>query len=113
MKTTANTEFDFDSFRNDIINNEKFDTFKTKYGFKTRKEIDLQIYELIKLDKKFYDYNHEPVVRGLPVYESKDGFVKISDKKVNEFKSSLGLNKLEFADIKLDGNQIIIEVKAA
>lgn len=112
-ETTTKTTFDFDSFRNDINNNEKFETFKTKYGFKTRQELDLQLLKLMRLDGQFYEYKSDPVVRSVPVYESKDGFVKISQRKVEEIKSSLGLQKLEFDDIKLDGNQIIIEVKAA
>lgn len=113
MTKKTKTPFDFDSFRTDIINNEKFEHFKKTYGFKTRKEVDLKLVALMRLDKKFYDYKSDPVIKSDAVYESKDGFVKISKRKVEEFKSTLGLEKLVLGEVKLDGNQIIIEVKAA
>jgi hypothetical protein len=113
MAKSIKTNFDFDSFREDIIKNEKFETFKTKYGFKTREKLDIKLLELMRLDGKFYEYTPDPVVRGESVYESKDGFIKIINRKVEEIKSSLGCKKLGFGDIIFDGNTLIIEIKAA
>ena len=112
-KTATKTPFDFESFRIDINNNEKFETFKTKYSFKTRQELDLQLLKLMRLDNQFYEYRSDQASRIIAVYESKDGFIKIHNTKVEEFKSSLGLEELKFSDVRLDGNQIIIEIKAA
>lgn len=112
-KTATKTPFDFDSFRIDINNNEKFETFKAKYGFKTREKLDLRLLELMRLDNRFYEYKSDPTSRVIAVYESKDGFIKIHSTKVEEFKSSLGLEKLEFSDVRLDSTQIIIEIKVA
>jgi len=118
MEKKTNTEFKFpfdvDEFRQDIINNLKFKELKDKYNIKLRLEFDGYIHRLCKLDKKIYDYQHSEVVRGLPVYESKNGWGKISPKEMEKIKSALNCDKLNFEELVFDGKDtIIIEVKAA
>ena len=117
-QTKANTEFKFpfnvDEFRQDIINNVQFKELKEKYNIKLHIELDGYILRLSKLDNKIYDYQHSEVVRGLPVYESKNGWGKISPKEMEKIKSTLQCEKLVFGELVFDGKDtIIIEVKAA
>ena len=114
--STSSPKFPFnvDEFRKDVTNNLKFKELKEKYSIKTRMELDGHLHRLSKLDQKIYDYQHSEVVRGLPVYESKDGFVKISPREVEKIKSVLKCTKLEFGELHFDGqNKITVEVIAA
>ena len=116
MDTNTNSSFPFnvEEFRQDVTNNVKFKELKVKYHIKTRIEFDGYLHRLCKLDQKIYDYRHSEVVRGLPVYESKDGFVKISPREVKKIKSVLKCGQLVFGDLFFDGkNKITVEVMAA
>ena len=112
--TNPNFPFDVDQFRQDVSDNVKFKELKVKYNIKTRIEFDGYLHRLCKLDQKIYEYKHSEVVRGLPVYESKDGFVKISPREVQKIKSVLKCSQLEFGDLIFDGkDKITVEVKVA
>ena len=109
--TKSRRTFNLDELRTDIVNNVEFKELKNKYDIKTRIEFEGLLYKLSKKDGKIYEYQIPDVVRELPVYESKDGFIKIGKRKVKEFKSELGFKTLEFGDVVLDGNMIMIELK--
>ena len=118
MKTVVNAEFKFpfnvDEFRNDIINNVVFKELNKKYNIKTRIELDGYLHRLSKLDKKIYEYKHSEVIRGLQVYESKDGFIKISRREVNKIKSTLKCENIECSKLDFDGkSKITFEIKVA
>jgi hypothetical protein len=113
MKSSIRSKVNFDEFRKDILNNVEFKVFKSKYGIKTYIELEGMIYRLSKFDKKIYDYKFQDIVRSQPVYESKDGFVKISRREVKKIKSQVKCEKLEFGGVKFENNQIIIDVKVA
>lgn len=106
-------KFNLDELRTDIINNVEFKELKEKYDIKTRIEFEGLLYKLSKQDGKLYEYQIPDVSREILVYESKDGFIKIGKSKVKELKSELGVETLEFGDVVLDGNVIMIELKAA
>lgn len=113
MSNNTKTAFDLDSFRNDITNNEKFETFKTKYGFKTRQELDLQLLKLMRLDSKFYEYKPDPVLRGGDVYISKDGFLKTAARVVEGYKKFLNLDQIEFDGYEFKEDGILLKVKVS
>lgn len=107
-------EFNLDELRADITNNVEFKELKAKYDIKTRIEFEGLLYKLSKRDGKLYEYQIPDVSREILVYESNDGFIKIGKGKVKEIKSELGVaKKLEFGDVVLDGNMIMIELKVA
>lgn len=107
-------EFNLDELRADITNNVEFKKLKEKYDIKTRIEFEGLLYKLSKHDGKIYEYEVPKRVGVKSVYESNDGFIKISQRKVKELKSELGVDKkLEFGDVVLDGNLIMIELKVA
>ena len=110
--TTKNrNKFDLSEFRTDITNNVEFKELKDKYNIKTHIEFEGLLYRLSQQDKKIYEYQIPETVRSLPVYESKDGFIKISQRTVNEFKSELGCETFEFDSVKLVEGKIVIELK--
>lgn len=113
--TTTKANFDFDSFRTDILNNEKFETFKAKYGFKTREKLDLQLLALMRLDGKFYTYTPEPVIRGEAVYIStgKEGFLKVASRVVDEYKKFLDLDTIAFEGYEFKEVGLLLKVKAS
>ncbi|GHV55329.1 hypothetical protein FACS1894206_09600 [Deltaproteobacteria bacterium] len=113
VKSKKMVDFDFDGFRKDIENNIPFGDIKNKYGIRTHIELEGLIYRLSKRDNKMYNYTFQEITRSQPVYESKDGFVKINKKFVGEVKSKMNCTKLEFGGVKYDDNKIIIEVKVA
>ena len=117
-KTQTNTEFklpsNLDEFRQDVINNVEFKKFKDKYGIKTHIDLDGYLHRLSRLDKKIYEYKYSEVVRGLPVYEAKDKFIKISPKEVDKIKSVLKCSSILCENLTFDGkNKVSFEVKAA
>jgi len=116
-ETTKNSKkFDIDGFRTDIANNVEYKELKEKYNIKTRVEFEGRLYELSKQDGKLYEYKIPANVRSKPVVSVASEFgeyIKISAAKVKEFKSELGVDKLEFGDVVLDGNIIMVELKAA
>ena len=116
MKNTSqNNKFDFDSFRNDIISNEKFDTFKSKYGFKTRNELDLKLVDLMRLDKKFYDYKADKTPRVEDVYVSsgKEHFLKVAPRVVDGFKEFLKLDQLFFDGYEFKEDGLFLKLKVS
>jgi hypothetical protein len=113
MKNSARSQVNLDEFRKDIENNVEFKVLKFKYGVKTHVELESMIYKLSKLDNKIYGYEYQDVVRSQPVYESKDGFIKISQREVKKIKSQLKREKLEFGGVRYENNKIIIDVKVA
>jgi hypothetical protein len=113
MKKAVLSKVDFDVFRKDIENNVEFKTIKSRYGIKTHIELEGLIYRLSKLDNKLYEYKFHDTVRSQAVYESKDGFVKISQREVKKIKSQVNCEKLEFGGVKFENSQIIIDVKVA
>jgi hypothetical protein len=102
-----------DEFKVDIENNVEFKVLKSKYGVKTHVELESMIYKLSKRDNKIYDYEYQGIVRSQPIYESKDGFIKISQREVKKIKSQFNCEKLEFGGVKYENNKIIIDVKVA
>lgn len=116
MKNTTPTkpEFDFDSFRTDIINNEKFETFKTNYGFKTRQELDLKLVDLMRLDKKFYDFRAEKTPRfDIYVSTGKEGFLKVGPRVVAEYKKYLNQDTIAFDSYEFKEDGLFLKVKAS
>ena len=111
--TKTNSDFDFDSFRTDITNNEKFEVFKTKYGSKTRKDLDLRLLDLMRKDKQFYEYKPDPVIRGDDVYISKDGFLKTAARVVDGYKEFLNNDEITFDGYEYTHEGILLKVKVA
>lgn len=108
--------FKVEEFRNDIINQLPVDELKTKYkkfGFESRSKIETLICRLQQLDKKFYYYEFPEVVRGNDVYESSDGFIKISKRIVKQYKAHLGVSKINFQNVELVEGKIILTLEAA
>ena len=104
--------FSVDEFRNDIVNNVEFKEIKSKYKIYSRLDLDGYIYRLSRKDNKVYDYKHQDIVRCNPVYESKDGFIKISQREVKRIKLELKCDSfLKFGELKLSGKKIIINIQ--
>lgn len=115
MKKFTKTKFDFDSFRKDITNNEKFEFFKTKYGFKTRKELDLKLLDLMRLDGKFYTYTSDPVIREEDVFLSKgkDKFLKVASRVVEDYKKHLNLDQIIFDGCEFKDDGLFLKLKVS
>ena len=105
--------FDFDSFRTDVLAKEEFAVFKEKYGIKTRKEFDLKLMDLMRLDGTFYEYIHSPVVRGQDVYLSKDGFLKTASRVVDGYKEYLKVDQITFDDYEYTQDGLLLKIKVA
>ena len=115
MKKMTKPNFDFDSFRTDITNNEKFKTFKTKYGFKTRNELDLKLVDLMRLDKKFYDYKADKTSKVEDAYVStgKEKFLKVAERVVNGYKEFLNTDQIEFDGYEYKEDGLFLKLKVS
>jgi hypothetical protein len=113
MYKSTKTNFDFTSFRTDIVSNEKFITFKSKYGFKTRQELDLKLIELMRLDKTFYDYSADKTPRSADAYIStgKEKFLRVAPRVVKGYKSFLKKDQLEFDGYEYRADGLFLKLK--
>ena len=114
QENRLNFPYNVEEFRQDVINNLDFKEIKVKYGkIKTRIQLEGYIHRLSQQDGKIYPYTFTDVIRAKPAYESKDGFIKISQRLVKQFKSELGCENLELGSVELADGKIVIEVKTA